>query len=101
MSLAVLQQQKQQLQQQKQQLQQQKQQELSRPGSQQQAVMVDSEMGGGWFVEIYQKLKRKHDPTLVGCWCAAWDALTLRSLDFCENLYEVALLAKGGHGICY
>jgi hypothetical protein len=64
-------------------LRQQQQQDVSRAGgSQQQAVKVDVDIDAPKkLIEIEEMLfgttPREHAPTLVGRWCAAFDALTL------------------------
>lgn len=67
-------------------------------GSQQQAVKVDSEMPKGLAV-LEQIHSRKHAPTLVGYWCAVYDALVLSAAQLGLSVLYWAISAAGRHGL--
>jgi hypothetical protein len=76
---------------------QQKQQGGSRAGgSQQQAVKLDAEIPQ-MLVKIEEVLKRKHEPTLVGYWCTAYDALMLATSQLGLKVVYWAISTKGRH----
>jgi hypothetical protein len=67
-------------------------------GSQQQAVKVDSEIPKG-LAGLEQIHSHKHAPTLVGYWCAVYDALVLSAAQLGLSVLYWAISAAGGHGL--